>query len=213
MKIAILGAECTGKTQLAQALARALTTHESGALWVAEALRQWCDENGRTPKQDEQQAIALEQVRRVDAANPADFLVVDTTALMTAIYSDLLFNDRSLYSFALNHHARYDLTLVTGLDLPWIPDGIQRDGPCSQSRVDARLREVLHTNNIDYTVVYGSGSDRSDCALQTILCHTQKTPKRGVKSSAWRWNCEKCSDSDCEHRLFSALLELDSMRV
>ena len=213
MKIAILGAKCTGKTQLVQSLALALKAHPGGASWIAENLREWCAANGRTPKQDEQQAIALEQAQRADSAAPVGFLLADTTALMTAIYSDLLFNDRSLYPFALDQHRRYDLTLVTGLDLPWAPDGVQRDGPQSQSRVDARLREVLQANRLDYTVVYGYGLDRSDCALQTILHHTKKAPNSPIKPSAWRWNCEKCSDSDCEHRHFSALMERDSVRV
>jgi hypothetical protein len=49
--------------------------------------------------------------------------------------------------------------------------------------------------------------------LQTILHRTQKTHTRATKPSAWRWSCEKCSDSDCEHRLFSELMASDSMRV
>ena len=213
MKIAILGAECTGKTQLAQALTLALKEHPGGASWIAETLREWCAVNGRTPKSDEQLAIALEHEKRMDSAAPVGFLLADTTALMTAIYSDLLFNDRSLYPIALDKHRRYDLTLVTGLDLPWVPDGVQRDGPQSQSSVDTRLREVLQTHRIDYAVVYGQGSDRADCALQTILQHTKEAPNSALKPSAWRWNCEKCSDAACEHRQFSALLERDSVRV
>jgi nicotinamide riboside kinase len=177
MKIAILGAECTGKTQLARALTQAL-------------------------------------VSRIDDTASKDFLIADTPALMAAIYHDVLFNDASWYPAALEQHHGYDLTLVMGLDLPpWAPNGVQRDGPHSQSKVDARLREVLQTKQLDYAVVYGIGVDRTDCALQTILHRTQKTHARATKPSAWRWSCEKCSDSDCEHRLFSELMASDSMRV
>lgn len=177
MKIAILGAKCTGKTQLTRALTQAL-------------------------------------VSRIGDTASKDFLIADTPALMVAISRDVLFNDASWYPVALEQHRGYDLTLVMGLDLPpGAPDGVQRDGPCSQSRVDARLREVLQTNKLDYTVVYGTGADRTDCALQTILHHTQKPNVRATRPSAWRWSCEKCSDSDCEHRLFSELVEQDSMRV
>jgi Flp pilus assembly CpaF family ATPase len=46
VKIAILGAECTGKTTLAQALATALDGCRGRAVWVPETLRDWCQQNG-----------------------------------------------------------------------------------------------------------------------------------------------------------------------
>lgn len=49
-------------------------------------------------------------------------MVADTTALMTAVYSDQVFGDVSLYRDALLEHTRYRLTLLTGLDLPWMAD-------------------------------------------------------------------------------------------
>lgn len=206
MRIAILGAECTGKTQLAQALALRLDSHDGGASWVAEALREWCALNGHTPGAIDQQAIAREQVRRVEAATTKGFLIADTTALMTAIYSDLLFQDCSLYPLALEHQRRYDLTLVMGLDLPWLADGVQRDGPQAQALVDTRLREILATHRLNYTTVYGSGEERTICALNTVLHHLKQPSDVPTPRSNWQWSCEKCSDTDCEHRLFSELV-------
>ena len=50
----------------------------------------------------------------LDAAQAAKlhFVFCDATPLMTAIYSELLFNDASLFDFALKHHRRYALTAV-----------------------------------------------------------------------------------------------------
>ncbi len=97
LRIAIVGAESTGKTVLAQALAqrlRASTGLRCG--WVGEWLRVWCEREGRTPQPHEQAAIARQQHALIDAgAAGHDVLVCDTTALMTAVYSDLLFGDRS----------------------------------------------------------------------------------------------------------------------
>jgi nicotinamide riboside kinase len=168
LKIAILGAECTGKTTLAQALATALCGCGGRAEWVPESLRDWCRQTGRTPQAHEQHAIALAQARRVDTAVAAAWLLVDTTPLMTAVYSDLLFQDVSLYPFALAHHACFDLTLVTSLDLPWVPDGVQRDGTEAQRAVDARLREVLQQYALPYGVVSGQGAARTAAALALI---------------------------------------------
>ncbi len=206
MKIAILGAECTGKTQLALALVQALNPQGEVAL-VPEVLREWCAKHGRTPQREEQAGIAQEQTRRVQTTASHGFLIADTAALMTAVYSDLLFNDVTLYSYALEQHRCYDLTLLTGLDLAWKPDGVQRDGPHSQEPVDACLRQVLDTHSIPYAVVYGTGNARTQCALQAIDQHLQIPQHWPSAEPAWQWNCEKCSDAVCEHRLFSRLLQ------
>src|SRR5579862_6481998 len=147
LRIAIVGAESTGKSVLARALADALAD-EFGlrCAVVDEYLRHWCDEHGRTPRADEQMGIALEHASRIDqaAAQPGlDVLVCDTTPMMVAIYSDLLFDDRSLEPVARDCQQRMDLTLLTALDLPWVADGLQRDGPHVRAPVDARVRARL----------------------------------------------------------------------
>jgi nicotinamide riboside kinase len=63
--IAILGAESSGKTQLALALAHRLRGAGLDAHTVAEHLREFCELNRRTPRHDEQPAIAAEQTRRI----------------------------------------------------------------------------------------------------------------------------------------------------
>ncbi len=168
MKIALLGAECTGKSTLARELAKALDQPSARAIWVPEGLREWCHQHARTPQSHEQHGIAKEQIRRVDSAQPARFLIADTTALMTAVYSDLLFGDHSLYSIALDHQRGFDLTLLMELDLVWVADGVQRDGARSAALVDARLREVLHSQALPFRLVRGSGKSRTQCALDAI---------------------------------------------
>ncbi|MES2952223.1 MAG: hypothetical protein V4858_27165 [Pseudomonadota bacterium] len=103
----------------------------------------------------------------------------------------------------------YDLTLLMGLDLPQQANGT---GP-SPTQCDAHLRQLLDNHSQAYAVVYGMGQARTDCALQVIQYqHTQSSTRPRPAPSAWHWNCETCSDADCEHRLFSALLLKDSVR-
>jgi nicotinamide riboside kinase len=168
MKIAILGAESTGKTQLAQSLAAHWTKLGHSALWVPEVLREWCEREGRTPAPHEQLAICQEQAQRVLQAPAADWLLADTTPMMTAIYSDMLFADASLYDFALAHQRHYDLTLVMALDLPWVADGLQRDGPHVREPVDRLLRAALQRGALPYTVIGGHGEQRTLAALDAI---------------------------------------------
>ena len=206
MRIALLGAESTGKTRLTQDLARHLQAQGRSVAVVPEVLREWCELQGRTPRQDEQRAIAQEQAHRVDAAT-ANIVIADTTPMMIAIYSDMLFADTSLYDFALAHQRSYDLTFVTGLDLPWEADGLQRDGPHVREPVDALLRAALERAAVGYKVVYGTGPDRLKNALAGMAASLATSGTvRAQQAANWAWSCDKCSDPDCEHRLFTGLL-------
>lgn len=164
--IALLGAESTGKTALAQALCETLQARGAGrSTWVPEWLRLWCDQAGRTPRPEEQWAIAREQSRRIeDARLQHDWVVADTTAVMTALYSRWLFEDASLLDEALATQRRYDLTLVTDNDLPWQADGLQRDGPHVREPVLQMLRQALDGAGIAWTPVHGAGPARLQCA-------------------------------------------------
>ena len=210
MKIAILGAECSGKTTLAQRLAAELTDQGFSACFVSETLREWCDRNQRTPKANEQITISKLQIQRIQDAPAVDYLIADTTALITAIYSELIFNDTSLYPLALESQQGFDLTFVMGLDLPWVADGIQRDGVAIQSAFDAKLRHVLHSQGIGFSMIYGTGDERFDNAMTAVatMSKAQHLPQeKTTRQSPWQWVCEKCSDAQCEHRTFTALLE------
>jgi nicotinamide riboside kinase len=211
VKVALLGAESTGKTQLSAELAEALRARGRSVAVVPEVLREWCVREGRTPRPEEQLPIAQEQERRVDeAAASAEIVIADTTALMIAIYSAMLFEDGSLYRFALERQRGYDVTLLTGLDLPWVADGLQRDGPHVREPVDALVREALGRANVHFRTVYGRGGERLDNALAALAAVVPglATPGSGERepgSRPWVWTCDKCGDPDCEHRLFTSL--------
>ena len=202
MRVALLGAESTGKTALSVTLAQALRGRGQAATTVPEVLRAWCDRAGRTPRPDEQRGIAECQAAQVEAAAQAadgGTVVADTTPLMTAVYSELLFDDRSLYPFALEHQRRYTHTLLMGLDLPWVADGLQRDGPHVREPVDALVRAALEHAGLPYRMVYGRGPQRLANALRAIGLAPDEPP------AAPRWHCADCGDADCEHRLFRRL--------
>lgn len=167
--IGLVGAECTGKTTLAEALARA-----TDGLWVPEVLRAFCDARGRTPRPEEQAAIMETQHAHMMAAlaqalvEKRPFVFCDTTPLMTAIYSRYVFGDTSLMPRARALHALCDRTLLCAPDLPWQADGIQRDGPEARAAVDQLLREELAFMAIDPRLVAGVGTARLESALSGI---------------------------------------------
>ena len=167
--VAVLGAESTGKTTLATALGRTLGARGLRVGVVPEVLREFCDREGRTPRQDEQAGIAAAQTGRIDdAAASAEVVVADTTALMVAVYSDLLFGDAGLYAAAEAAQRRCDLTLLTALDLPWQADGFIRDGAHVRVPVDQRVRTALERAGVSFETISGSGDARLESALAVV---------------------------------------------
>jgi hypothetical protein len=138
-------------------------------------------------------------------------MVAEAPALTEALTRHLLFQDTSFYPQALRQHRQFGFTLLTGLDLP---SAALPDGRVLPALFDQRLRQLMDAQAIPYAVVYGRGQLRTDCALHAITHHTTAASRRSRSATtAWHWNCDTCSDADCEHRLFRALLTSSSVRT
>ena len=152
LRIAVLGAESSGKSTLCEALARRYDT-----VWVPEYLREFVDTMGRVPFEDDQFGIARTQRAREDAAaaQAGRYLFCDTTPLMTALYSRVYWGrvDAQLAELARTHD--YALTLVTATDTPWTPDGLQRESEAVRRQVHECLLAVLRERGIPFTLVEG----------------------------------------------------------
>lgn len=210
----MVGAECTGKSSLCDALAQRLT-EDTGlrCTVVPEYLREWCDQAGRTPQRHEQAGIAAEQARRIaQATERHDLVLADTSPLMTAVYHWQVFGDTGLDAAAQAWQRGCALTLLTALDLPWQADGFQRDGPQVREPVDSRIRSLLLASGQAFQVVGGLGERRTEAALDACshLWARTRPARRGLLSrlldrdaaqAPWPWTCEHCDDPSCEHRL------------
>jgi CO dehydrogenase nickel-insertion accessory protein CooC1 len=98
------------------------------------------------------------------------------------------------------------LTFVCGLD--WTDD--RAPSPCSGTRresEDSHLREALTAAGINFQVVYGLTDVRVANAQRAIDTATGTISSEApITYPQWKWSCDKCSDSSCEHRLFSELV-------
>jgi NadR type nicotinamide-nucleotide adenylyltransferase len=157
LRIAILGAESSGKSTLAAALAE-----EYDTVWVPEYLREFVDTHARVPREDDQYGIGLTQmVRENDAAMRARrFLFCDTTPLMTALYSKVYWGRVDAQLAELDRVHDYALTLVTAPDGPWMPDGLQRESEAVRQSVHALVLAKLNARGIAHTVVSGEPDQR-----------------------------------------------------
>ena len=171
--ICLIGAECTGKTSLAQALAG-----QVGGLWVPEYLRSFCEQQGRTPQRQEQAQIMDEQARQETSMleearqQHCSWVFCDTAPLLTAIYSESLFADASLYPQARALHARYAVTLLLEPDIPWVADGVQRDGADARQRVHALIERELVACDFPFVRISGSAEQRHRSAMDAVLSVT-----------------------------------------
>jgi len=151
-RIAILGAESSGKSTLSEALAR-----HHGTIWVPEYLREFVDTHARVPYEEDQFGIARTQRAREDAAalQANHFLFCDTTPLMTALYSRVYWGRVDDQLAALDARHDYALTLVTAPDTPWEPDGLQRESEEVRQRVHQMLLDTLAARGIAYVLLKG----------------------------------------------------------
>nr|WP_251140679.1 ATP-binding protein [Rhodoferax sp. U11-2br] len=163
--ICLIGAECTGKSTLARQLAA-----QTGGQVVPELLRDWCQTRGRTPRVDEQAALMQAQI---DAENQAlnligkgqgAMLFCECGPLLTAVYSQFYFADDSLLAAAHLHHRSYAMTLWLQPDLPWMADGLQRDGLAAQAAVQHVLGQQLAQHR-PVVAVSGVGPARLQAAM------------------------------------------------
>lgn len=156
-RVAILGAESTGKSTLAAALANHYET-----VWVPEYLREFVELHGRTPQEHEQFIIASTQVAREERAiaQARSFLFCDTSPLITVLYSRFYFGrvDARLEELAATHV--YDYTIVTLPDSPWAPDGLMRESPEVRQTIHEQLLGMLATLAIPYLPVKGDVAER-----------------------------------------------------
>lgn len=156
-RVAILGAESSGKSTLAAALAS-----HYGTLWVPEYLREFVDTRGRVPEESDQYPIARTQMEREDAAarDASRFLFCDTTPLMTALYSRWYWGRVDAQLSLLENRHEYALTLVTAPDCPWEADGLQRESEQVRQTVHEQVLQVLQQRGMAYTLVAGGLQQR-----------------------------------------------------
>jgi len=159
LRLGLLGGECTGKSALAERIGL-----ETGAHVVDEYLRTFVENEGRAPRPEEQRAIFETQRAWDQHPCSTSIHVADPIPGMTAVYSAVYFDDDSLLDQAIEDSTRFDLLIWCDTDIPWEPDGPQRDGPEFRAAAHAVLAERvvprLRDAGIPVVTVTGSVDER-----------------------------------------------------
>ena len=177
-RVVLIGAESTGKTTLARALAERYATR-----WVPEFAREHWERkisglplDGPPPawSRDEFREIAAEQQRREDeAARQADrVLFCDTNAFATGTWFERYHpGRRDAEVDAIGKRDRVDLYLLTEPDFPFVQDG-WRDGEMIRDWMHARFAEQLDASATPVVRLRGPLEDRiaqASAAIDALL--------------------------------------------
>lgn len=164
VRVAVVGAESTGTTTLAGALADHYRT-----VWVPEYGREYCEQlqsrgiplERYSWKTEDFVHIAQEQQEREDeyAGNCNRLLICDTDALATSIWHERYVGSVSQEVRALADSRRYDLYILTDCDIPFVQDGL-RDGEHLRDWMTERFRHELTLAGTPWICVAGNREDR-----------------------------------------------------
>jgi NadR type nicotinamide-nucleotide adenylyltransferase len=155
-RVVFLGAESTGKTTLARALADACSTR-----WVPEFGREYWirhQSGGRlTPEQLVDVATGQLEAEEREALEANRVLFADTSALTTALYAKWWHGEvhPRLAELARDAEARYAHVYVCDADMPYVEDGT-RAGADRRAVAQREVIADLEARGVPYAVLRGN---------------------------------------------------------
>lgn len=163
-KIAIVGPESTGKSELSQQLARDLETE-----WVPEYARFYLDRLPRDYEKNDLLEIAKGQLaweeEKLGYANK--YLICDTNLIVIKIWSDHKYGETDPWIIENLKSRPYDYYLLPNIDLPWRPDP-QREHPDKRDYFFKIYKEYLESNKLPYSIVSGIEEGRLQNAVDAL---------------------------------------------
>ncbi|MEM0939563.1 MAG: ATP-binding protein [Bacteroidota bacterium] len=163
-RIAVIGPESTGKSELCQSLATHFQTE-----WVPEFARSYLDYLNRPYEKKDLKVIAKAQLRMEDekAEYAKNYLFCDTNLIVLKVWSDHKYGNTDVWIEEQLEARKYDFYFLSNIDLPWTPDP-QREHPTLRAYFFNVYEEYLKTKNLPYTIVSGKGKERKKCALDAL---------------------------------------------
>ncbi len=161
LKIVITGPESTGKSTLAEAVAR----HFRAPL-VSEFARSYLEQHGSAYVEKDLLAIAQGQVAAEERAvqGSPSLVVCDTDLVTMRIWSEEKFGRCHPWIVQQTEQRAYDLWLLCKPDLPWEPDAL-RENPGDRDRLFERHMDLLDELSKPYMVISGNGPLRTSLAI------------------------------------------------
>lgn len=126
LKVAIIGPESTGKTTLAQQLAK-----RYNAIFVPEYAREYVEALNRPYTYDDVCAIARHQIAQMKqyTEDRSDKIVIyDTELIITRVWFDYCYGSTPHWVLDAMEHYKPDVYLLMYPDLAWVDDPVRENG-------------------------------------------------------------------------------------
>jgi nicotinamide riboside kinase len=162
IKIVVTGAESTGKSTLAKAIATNLQVP-----LLEEYSREYISNLNRPYQFDDLVEIAkyqLAQEQLVSLTNNPCF-ICDTGLLVLKIWSEYKYGRLDLYIADEWTKYKCDLYILPHFDIPYEKDPL-RENPNDRHTLFQLYKDTLEQHNLSYLVVNGNSSERSEQALK-----------------------------------------------
>jgi len=157
IKVAVVGPESTGKSTVAEGLARRF-----GTVCVPEYSRYYCENLDRNYTLQDELNIFYGQIALEKSLYPLannQLLICDTMFLTVKIWCDHLFGQTPKPVLDALKQADYDLYLLMDIDLPWQDDPL-RDFPDLREHFMQIWHQELQALGAEYVVIRGLGDSR-----------------------------------------------------
>jgi len=163
-RIAITGPESTGKSWLAEQLAKHYQTR-----WVAEYAREYLAQNGPEYNLEDVLAMAKGQLASEEKAarQSQRLLFCDTDLLVTKIWSEVVFDACPPWIEQQFETHVYDLYLLCYPDIAWEPDPL-RENPDNRDELFQLYKTALQQHDFHFRVVKGLGKQRLENAINFV---------------------------------------------
>jgi HTH-type transcriptional regulator, transcriptional repressor of NAD biosynthesis genes len=165
--VCLHGPESTGKTTLA----RELATHFNTVV-VPEFGRVYCEIFGNDCDVEDLRAIRRghDLIAAAGRRKAHAMLILDTDAVMTAIWADILIGTRPADLDRIDDPA--DLYLLCDIDVPFAPDSIRYfPDPDARAKMFAQCQAELEKRRLAFVTVRGSRKQRLAEAVAAIGAH------------------------------------------
>jgi NadR type nicotinamide-nucleotide adenylyltransferase len=172
-RVCLLGAESTGKTTMAEALARRF-----GTVWAPEYGRGYTEvarEPGSPWRSDELVHIVRIQgwLERELESQASRVLVCDTDAFTTSVFHDVLVGGAQPAGLRdAVARERYDLFLLCGTDVPFVQDGWRDERARTRLEMHERYRRFLEERRERWLLLEGDHETRlatASAAVEALL--------------------------------------------
>jgi NadR type nicotinamide-nucleotide adenylyltransferase len=154
-RICFIGPECTGKTELAQRLAR-----ELNAPYVAEYAREYATARANELTAADVEPIARGQIANEDAVRDAERIVLDTDLVSTLVYARHYYGACPPWIEDEARHRRADLYLLMDTDIAWQSDAARDSGDDSREDLFDAFRCALDELDARWVIISGTGEER-----------------------------------------------------